>query len=209
MSDQRASYQRVLSRYIPEAFIPYVTDLLLRFPVKFKIVKPRKTKLGDFRMSRNGEKPQITVNGDLNPYSFLVTTIHEFAHLVTFQEHGPGVAPHGKEWKATYSELLAPVIESGELPETLENALRKSVRKVKASSCTDQQLHRVLLTFNSHQDDLQTLESLEKNSIFALNGRTFQKGELRRTRFLCTEVKTRRTYLVNALAHVQALENEQ
>ena len=59
---------------------------------------------------------KITVNGDLNPYSFLITTIHEFAHLVTFEEYQGRVKPHGKEWQLTYSKMLYPVIEDGGLP---------------------------------------------------------------------------------------------
>ena len=51
-----------------------VVEIFLASNVKFKIVNGRKTKLGDFRASASGEKHQITVNGDMNPYSFLITT---------------------------------------------------------------------------------------------------------------------------------------
>ena len=186
-----------------------VIDLLLKHTVQFKIVKPRKTKLGDFRAQNKHGKPQITINGDLNPYSFLITTLHEFAHLTTYLEYGHRVAPHGKEWKLHYTRLLVPVIDHSETPETLRAALLKSTTNMKASSCTDQQLQRALLTFDSRNDNLRTLEELPKNSTFALNGKTFRKGILRRTRYLCTDVHSKRQYLVSALAHVEPLEDEQ
>jgi len=208
MESKKAQYERILQRYLPDPFVGMVIDLLLTYTVQFKIVKPRKTKLGDFRAKNKHGKPQITVNGNLNPYSFLVTTLHEFAHLTVYLEHGHRVAPHGKEWKLHYTRLLLPVIDHPETPETLRAALMKSTTNMKASSCTDQQLQRTLLTFDSRNDNLTTLEELPKNSIFALNGKTFQKGVLRRTRYMCTEIHSKRQYLVSALAHVELLEDE-
>jgi hypothetical protein len=64
----------VFKKYLPEAFVEMVVDLFIASTVRFKIVNGRRTKLGDFRAGQNGEKHQISVNGDLNPYSFLITT---------------------------------------------------------------------------------------------------------------------------------------
>ena len=201
-------YRRILSRYVPKEFVEMIVDLLADATVHFKIVKPRKTKLGDFRAKGKNDKPQITINGDLNPYSFLITTLHEFAHLKTFLEFGHRVAPHGEEWKTHYRYLLMPVVDHPATPEVLRKALITSLSRTKASSCTDIQLQRVLLSFSEGEEDLISLEELDKNSIFALDGRYFQKGILRRTRFLCTEVKTGKQFLINRLAQVK-LEDEQ
>ena len=95
--DQSLAFQNILKKYLPKEFVVYVSDLIIHSNVKFKIVAPRSTKLGDFRASsKNDGKPQITINGDLNPYSFLITTLHELAHLKTFHSYGAGVNPHGK-----------------------------------------------------------------------------------------------------------------
>ncbi len=209
MKSERAQYERVLQRYLPNPFVGMVIDLLMMHAVQFKIVKPRKTKLGDFRAKNKHGKAQITINGNLNPYSFLVTTLHEFAHLTNYLEHEYRVAPHGKEWKLHYTRLLVPVIDHPETPEELRKALLKSTTNMKASSCTDQQLQRTLLTFDSRNDNLLTLEKLPKNCTFTLNGKTFEKGILRRTRYLCTDVISKRQYLVSALAHVELIEDEE
>jgi SprT protein len=208
MISKKEQYRKILERYLPDEFIDMVVDLLAKNPVVFKVVKPRKTKLGDFRWKATNGKPQITINGDLNPYSFLITTLHEFAHLITYDNYANRVSPHGSEWKTAYTELLLPVIDSGWLPVELSNALTYSITRMKASSCTDVQLQRVLLSFNKQDERLVILETLEKNSIFALNGRTFQKGLLRRTRYLCTELSSKRQFLVNALAQVERIEHE-
>lgn len=202
-------YQKVLSKYLPVEFIDMVVDLLTSHPVTFKVVKPRKTKLGDFRANHKSEKAQITVNGDLNKYSFLITTLHEFAHLINFNENGPYVGAHGKEWKAIYSNLILPTIESKKLPEDVEAALLNSLINVKASSCSDANLNRTLIRYDEKNEDEDTLESLDKNSIFELNGRLFRKGNLRRTRFYCVEIRSNKGYLVNGLAQVKEIKDEE
>lgn len=205
MSRKREQYQRVLRKYVPEDYISYVIDLLVNYPVQFRIAKPRKTKLGDFRAERSGLH-KITVNGDLNPYSFLITTIHEFAHLATYNAHGGRVKPHGKEWQLTYSKMLYPVVQAGHLPDDIAKAIEKSLINVKASSCTDQNLYRVLLQYDPPKEGLLRLEELGKNAHFELNGKPFQKGNLRRTRYVCTNTANNRQYLISALAHVKQLE---
>ena len=84
-NSKREQFIETLNRFAPEAFTAYLTDLILSAKVKFKIVPGRSTKLGDFRVKAGEEKPTITVNGDLNKFSFLVTAIHELAHLEAFQ----------------------------------------------------------------------------------------------------------------------------
>ncbi len=193
-------------KYLPEAFVLYVVEIFLSANVKFKIVNGRKTKLGDFRAGINGEKHQISVNGDMNSYSFLITTLHEFAHLHTFNTYQNRVAPHGEEWKNAYRKLLVPVVNSEHLPEDIRKALVNSLINTKASSCTDHQLSRVLNSYNKPVEGVEILERLPKNSTFVLNGREFIKGPLRRKRFICEDVKTKKSYLVNALANVYPKE---
>lgn len=196
------------AKFIPSPFVSYVVDLFLSSPVKFKIVSGRKTKLGDFRPGRNGEKDRITVNGDLNAFAFLVTTLHEFAHLLTHKKFGNTVLPHGEEWKKEFRSLLLPVIESNDLPKDITRALTNYLINTKASSCSDQGLQRALMAYDLPKDGLEVLERLPKNSTFMLEGKRFVKGVLRRKRFVCQELDTDRTYLVNALARVAPLIDE-
>jgi SprT protein len=97
-------------------------------------------------------------------------------------------------------------LESQDLPPELHQVLEKSFVRLKASSGADVQLSRVLRTFD--QDTVQTLETLPTQAHFLLNNKRFIKGELRRTRYLCTELDTKRSYLIHALAAITPIEDE-
>ena len=194
---------RVFEKYLPQVFVDYVVQLYLSANVRFKIVGERKSKLGDFRAGRSGEKHQITVNGTLNKYAFLITTLHEFAHLETYNQYGFSILPHGEEWKNAFRKLLIPVIDEKTLPKDIQNALVQSLISTKASSCSDHQLSRVLKAYDERKENMALLEELPNNTTFALNGKHFVKGPLRRKRFLCEEIHSKRKYLVNALAEVK------
>ncbi len=204
--DKRNRFLETLKRFVPENFAPYLTDEILAGKVVFKIVSGRKSKLGDFRSNPEGGLPTITVNGDLNPYSFLITSLHELAHLHTFQRYGNRVQPHGEEWKNAFRKLLLPVLDSKELPKSLENALWRTFTVTKASSCSDIHLTRELRKYDKNEAGL-TLEEIPKNTTFVLNGRVFTKGNLRRSRYICTEVASGKQFLVHALANIQLVKN--
>jgi hypothetical protein len=205
-SEKFQKISKQIAPYLPEGYSEMVTELLLKHPVKFTISKPRSTKLGDYRPPHGERKfHEISVNGNSNKYQFLVTTLHEFAHLETFMNYGPRVKPHGEEWKKTFRELLWPAIEMGLLPKDIEAGLMKSLTGLKAATCSDVHLSRVLRKYDENTTDEVMLESLVKNSTFVLQGRTFVKGEKRRTRFLCTEVHSQRQFVINSLALVKAV----
>lgn len=192
-----------LKAFLPAGFELMVADLIFNEPVSFKIVKPRNTKLGDFRAGLNGEKHQITVNGNLNKYSFLITTLHEFAHLITYMKFGHRIKPHGDEWKVEYRKLLVPAIDTKLLPSDIVRALVNSLVNTKASSCSDIGLMRVLKNYDQGNEDTIFLENIPHNSIFILQGKKFLKGELRRKRYLCEDISTNKKYLVHALSEVK------
>ena len=138
-----------LREYIPEAFVSYVHDLLSATNVTFRIVRPRKTKLGDFRRPTNGKGiPQITINNNLNPYAFLITTLHEIAHLHTYLSYDPRVKPHGEEWKFEFQQILRPLISDQSFPDILKICLKNTIQKTKAASCSDIALSRALRQFD-------------------------------------------------------------
>lgn len=205
---KKEKYEQQLKAYLPTGFESMVADLLLSHPVRFAITNPRSTKLGDYRAPQQGETfHRISVNGNLNRYNFLITTLHEFAHLRVYVQFGFRVKPHGEEWKSEFRKLLWPAIQTGLLPRDIEIALMTSLTNMKASSCTDTQLSRVLRQYDKREGGEIILEEIPKNATFVLQGKTFVKGELRRTRFLCTEVPSKRQFLIHSLATVQLLEN--
>lgn len=196
---------QILSRYLPSTCVTYIYELITRHPLDFKVTPPRRTKLGDFRHKNQGGRPQITINGNLNPYAFMVTTVHELAHFYAFKNYGPRIEPHGKEWKNTFNELMQPILQQHFLPDILQEALLNHQRRVTASSCTDKRLFKVLQQFNP-EDELQFLEELTQGAHFSLNQQVFQKGPKRRKHFLCTSIPDQKKYIVSGIARVKELD---
>lgn len=200
---KKVKNRMILARYLPEGYVDFVLTLFKNHPVPFKIVRPRTTKLGDFRVSGPNQETQITVNGDLNPYSFLITTVHEFAHLITFKKYGFKPKPHGKEWQQEYSKLIIDLMDVHPLPKDIETALLNSLVSVKASSCTDLNLMRVLKNYDNGKLILPTIETLAKNATFVYQNREFKLIEKRRTRYLCEELNTKKRFLFHALVEIE------
>src|SRR6201996_790586 len=95
-----------LRQWIPEKAAQLSLDYLNHYNVHLTITRERKSVLGDYRHATQAQNHRISVNGNLNKFSFLITLIHELAHLVTFMEFGNGVQSHGKEWKKIYRKML-------------------------------------------------------------------------------------------------------
>ena len=106
MAKQEAPLE-YLKRYIPAASAEAVLVLLNAYKVHLTITRERRSVLGDYRNATRVSNHRISVNSNLNQYSFLITLIHELAHLVTFERYRHRVAAHGKEWKEIYDEEAA------------------------------------------------------------------------------------------------------
>ena len=190
-----------LGSYVPQGALPLILPWFDRYPVELRITRPRRTKLGDFRSNSRKGPHRISINNDLNPYSFLITLIHEFAHVVTFAEHGRNAKAHGVEWKMNYRELLYPFLISNVFPSELTKTLEVHLERAPAASCSDPALVKALHGFDTIERTY--LEELPMNSRFTLGGdRIFQKGEKLRKRYRCVCLNDRRTYLIDPLAEV-------
>ena len=203
-SDQLA---QILSQRIPPLAVSYAIQLWEKEPFSFKTTATRKTKLGDFRYSRDRKIQTITINVDLNPYQFLLTYIHEVAHLHAFLRFGITISPHGAEWKSTFKQLMTPLLSSEFFPTDLLIPLRKHMKNPKASSAADLFLMKEMSKYDdkSHNAEIIFLSDVKPGNRFLLSGREFEKGETRRTRVLCKEVKSGKKYLIAQLAKVKLL----
>ncbi|MBO6518188.1 MAG: SprT-like domain-containing protein [Bacteroidia bacterium] len=180
-------------------------NFVKKHKVSFRIAKPRKSKLGDYRPPQRGNGHRISVNADLNPYAFLITVLHEFAHLVTWNDFGNKCAPHGREWKLAFKQLLKPYMEAPVFPDDVQEALGTYLVNPAASSCVDVNLSKAL---NKHDLVQKTmLEDLPEGSTFRLkNGLVFEKGQRLRKRFKCFCLTNNRWYYVAAIAEVQPIK---
>ena len=99
-----------IENYVPTASFPQLSEYLRHWQVNLVITRKRNTKHGDFRALPKGGH-QITVNEMPNPYRFLITTLHEIAHLIAFKDFGPRIKPHGKEWKHVFRKIMLPFLK--------------------------------------------------------------------------------------------------
>ena len=196
--------EQVFKTHVPFAFSSYMIDLFCSKEITLKLRPNRKTKLGDFRPLNLRGTYKITINKDLNPYSFLITSIHEFSHLVTFEQHQGRVKPHGLEWRDNYRSLLRPVIEDKTFPKKLQEVLIFSLFKTRVSSCLDYHLYKELSAFDAKKEGC-FLEKIKTGTKFSFNGRIFVKLEVKRTRALCLEEQTKKKYMIHFLAHVKPI----
>lgn len=187
--------EEILTLHVPTSAVEYCAHLWSEHPFDFKLRKSRQSKVGDFTC-KTGNVPQITVNKDLNRYLFLMTFIHEVAHHRVHQQYGHRAEAHGREWKKSFQELMAPVLSLEYFPEPLLSGIKKHMAAPKASSFADSELTHLFRSVDSHGQEVILLSHLPEGSIFHLQGKWFKKGKLRRTRVLCREVKSKRQYLV-------------
>jgi hypothetical protein len=197
--------KEILKKYLPEQAIEPVFELIVIHNVHLKIVNERQTRHGDYRKELDG-RHQITVNANLNPYKFLITLVHEIAHLVAFEKFGRNIKPHGGEWKYTFQRLMIPFIRPEIFPNILLPLLARHFKNPSASSDTDATLSLALKQFDKANDKNYVFE-LPFGSIFRItNGKIFRKIALRTKRFECLEISSGKTYLFNPNAEVELLK---
>lgn len=192
----------VLVQYMPAPAAPIIAKWIDYFQCEFKISKNRSTKLGDYRHPFKGKGHKISVNNDLNPYAFLVTTVHEFAHLLTWNEHKHKAKPHGTEWKNNFKRMMNPFFEKEVFPTEIHQTIVNYLNNPAASSCTDLTLARALKKYDTHLMTTR-VEELSIDTVFALkDGRKFKRGERIRKRYRCECLDNGKIYLFNPLAEV-------
>jgi hypothetical protein len=203
MSKQEAPLE-YLQRYLPPGSAELVLKYLHQYKVHLTITRERKSLYGDYRHATHDRNHRISVNGNLNKYSFLITLVHEVAHLLTFQQYGNRVASHGKEWKKLYAFLLKDFMGPAIFPDDIKQALTQSMHDLPASSCADDNLMRVLRKYDLNAPDLVLVEQIAEGNLFSLDdGRIFRKGKKLRKRYQCIEVKTKRLYLFSPVYEVK------
>lgn len=199
----RDRFQSIIQNHVPPQSINYCTDLWEKAYFNFKVTRHRTSKLGDYRYHKVNKTHTITVNGSLNPYSFLITYIHEVAHLQVQLVFGNRILPHGREWKAEFKKLMTPLMNPAVFPDDLLKGLARHMKNPKASSLTDQNLVKILRKYDIKSNDGMVLAKVEKGGQFIFRERYFKKIETKRTRALCLELKTGRKYLIAETAYIK------
>jgi len=195
-----------LQQFLPPATYVAVLQYLKFYKVHLTVARERKSILGDYRHRTHFMNHRISVNGNLNKFSFLITLLHELAHLLTFEQFGNNVLSHGREWKMTYGKLLEQFVQNKIFPADIERELLNSLRNPAATSCAEDGLIRVLRKYDDPKTHIRLVEEIPANNLFRCNdGRVFKKGEKMRKRFKCIEITTGKIYLFSPVYEVEAV----
>ena len=209
MEQARKKLYQILVKHVPENAVHYCLDLWSAIPFHFKVTRKRSTKLGDYRFDHRNGSHSITVNFDINQYSFLITYIHEVAHLLTTERKCRKTRPHGSEWKSSFKELMEPVLTDLIFPIEILIPLKRHMKNPKASTYADSALVKILRTYDDHEKDLVPLSILDEGDIFEFDNRMYTKLNLRRTRVLCVQEDSSRKYLISKMALVKYYNRNQ
>jgi len=206
MQKATTQLESVLERFVPRAALELTCIKLRETPCHIQITESRNSVHGDFRVDHSTNRHSITINGDLNRYMFLITLMHEVAHLNTWNLHQDNVKPHGTEWKREFRKTLGPFVKLGVFPKDIEEAVVSYLSNPAAATCSDTDLMRALSRYDRKAPGEALLEEIPERASFLYNGkRTFVKGKKIRTRFECRCTQTNHIYLFHPLSKVSRM----
>jgi SprT protein len=141
---------------------------------------------------------------------FLITLMHELAHLITYVQHKHSVKPHGQEWKDNFKRTLGPFLHKEIFPHDIEAAVIRYLTNPAAATCSDIPLSKVLAKYDRNSNpDVMLIDDLPPHArfMYGRERRIFIKGAKNRTRYKCKEEKTGHEYLFNPLVKVKLLKD--
>jgi len=199
-----------LEQFLPEGAYEQVAPFFKTHVIHLTVTHERKSVLGDYRHPvTSAPQHRISINANLNPYSFLITLLHELAHLYTFVHFQFKAAPHGKEWKTQFRHILIPFLGKRFFPADVEKALLAYLHNPAASTCTDITLYKALYKYDEHKPGHKLVDDIGENQFFETeDGQTYQKIQKLRTRTRCRNVATGKMYFFQGIAEVKSVTRQ-
>ena len=183
------------------SFLPKeINNKLKDININFKISKTRKTKLGDCRYMKKENQFYVSVNQELNKNQFLITLIHEIAHVISITKYGSKIKPHGREWKSEYGKLIKIAIEKKIFSRRIEPILNDSLKNIKSSHIYNYDLFEKLTKNKKTKKTLQDIKDGEK---FEFNGDSFIKIKKLTKRYLCQKIKNNKKYYIHPFIEIK------
>lgn len=199
-----------LEQFLPHGAFEQIAPFFRTHTIHLTLTHERRSVLGDYRHPVP-EAPyhRISINANLNPYSFLITLLHELAHLFTFVHFEHKAPPHGKEWKTQFRHILIPFMGKRFFPAEVEKALYAYLHNPAASTCTDSHLYKALYRYDDHKPGFKLVDDLGENQYFETeDGEVFQKLEKLRTRTRCKNVGNGKVYFFQGIVEVKAVRKK-
>jgi len=209
MKKQETSFS-FLEQFLPRGAYEQIAPFFQTHTIHLTITHERKSVLGDYRHPvPDAPYHRISINANLNPYSFLITLLHELAHMLTFVHFQHKAPPHGKEWKTQFRHILIPFMGKRFFPGEVEKALHAYLHNPAASTCTDAQLYKSLYRYDDHKPGFKLVDDIGPNQYFETeDGQVYQKLEKLRTRTRCRNLNSGRVYFFQGIVEVKAIKRK-
>ena len=200
----------LLQRFIPKGAFHLVVPYFQNHTIHLTLTHERKTVLGDYRNpTKDHPYHRISVNVNLNPYSFLITLLHEIAHLLVYVHFKHQVSPHGKEWKTQFRHIMISFIGKGFFPKDVEKALLAYLHNPAASTCTDANLYKALYRYDEQRPGYKLIDDMEPGQWFTTEDeRVFEILEHMRTRSTCRDLGNGKTYFFQGIVEVKQIRRD-
>lgn len=207
MSKQETSI-RLLEHFLPSGTFDLVAPYFQDHTIHLTLTRERKSVLGDYRHpTRDIPQHRVSVNINLNPYSFLITLLHELAHMLTFLQFKHSASPHGKEWKTQFRHMLLPFIGKNMFPPDVEKALIAYLQNPAASTCTDPGLYKALYKYDERKPGYKMVDDIAVGQYFETeDGNIYEKLEHLRTRSRCRNLQSKKVYFFQGIVEVKQVE---
>jgi hypothetical protein len=197
----------VLQSYIPIEAVDTICAILAPYPLKLKIVNPRKRIHGSYRRPKfDTDYHLITINRDLNPYMFLIILLHEIAHMQTWLYRR--LMKHGYMWRCYFKALLEQFLSLNVFPDDIHYALENHLQNITSSLYLDVYLSKILQKYDDKpfvDQNLMALEDVPKNTVFLYGNKKMEKQAFLRKYYLCKDLKTNRMYRCHPLMKVSLI----
>lgn len=199
-----------LEQFLPLGSFEQVAPIFRTHTIHLSITHERKSILGDYRHPvPDAPYHRISINSNLNPYSFLITLLHELAHMETFIHFQHKAPPHGKEWKTQFRHILIPFMGKKFFPSDVEKALLAYLHNPAASTCTDTQLYKALYRYDDPKPGYKLIDDIGVNHYFETeDGQRYQILEKLRTRNRCRNIGNGKLYLFQGIVEVRPIRRQ-
>ncbi len=196
----RPKEAEILGKYLPSGSIDYCFSLWQEHRIQLTISRPRKSIYGNYQFRNGGH--HITVNGNLSKEAFLVTYLHEVAHLISRKKYRNRIKPHGPEWQGAFAAVMKPVLHDAVFSENLLEALKKHLKKPAATSCADPELHRLLNNEVPGENQKRAIE-LQQGDFFVFQNKGFEWRRKLRNYCEIRNIENGRLYRISGSALVE------
>lgn len=196
-------FHKKLDQYLLPDSREYLNKWCKGYKINILIKNARESKLGDYK-KLNKDTHQITLNVGMTRELTFFTLTHEIAHLHAREKFGNRIKPHGKEWKYCFTQLI---LDSVHLyPNEIQPLLLHFAKNPRASFYASKELASYFISEGDKEQLL--LKDLPTGAVFRIKEKIFKKGNIRKIRYLCTEISSSKKYTIHMLAPVDEVIEE-